>query len=95
MDLQFAGKVGIVTGASRGIRCAIARTLSDHGMPPALVACSRDRFEELSAWLSSENLVRAADLRAPAAPAVASLRQCFSLVILHPEDHGTSVRLFS
>lgn len=32
MDLQLAGKVGIVTGASRGIGRAIAQTLSGEGM---------------------------------------------------------------
>lgn len=70
MDLQLAGKVGIVTGASRGIGRAIAQTLSGEGMRLTLVARSRDQLEELSASLATESLVQAADLRAPEAPAV-------------------------
>jgi len=57
MDLQLAGKVGIVTGASRAIGRAIAQTLSDEGMRLTLVACSRDQLEELSASLANESLV--------------------------------------
>src|SRR5262245_40536970 len=70
MDLQLAGKVGIVTGASRGIGRSIAQALSDEGMRLALVARSRDQLEELSASLTPESLVQAADLRAPEAPAI-------------------------
>ena len=70
MDLQLTGKVGIVTGASRGIGRAIAQTLSGEGMRLTLVARSRDQLEELSASLTLESLVQAADLRAPEAPAV-------------------------
>src|SRR5262249_53404840 len=70
MDLQLAGKVGIVTGASRGIGRAIAQMLSDEGMRLALVARSRDQLEELSASLAPESLVMAVDLRAPGGPAM-------------------------
>jgi NAD(P)-dependent dehydrogenase (short-subunit alcohol dehydrogenase family) len=70
MDLQLTGKVGIVTGASRGIGRAIAQTLSDEGMRLTLVARSREQLEELSASLAPESLVQAADLRAPDAPAI-------------------------
>src|SRR5215475_14328978 len=69
MDLQLAGKVGIVTGASRGIGRAIAQTLSGEGMRLILVARSRDQLEELSASLLTDSLVQAVDLRAPEAPA--------------------------
>ena len=71
MDLQLAGKVGIVTGASRGIGRAIAQALSDEGMRLALVARSRDQLEELSASLATETLVQAVDLRGPEVPAMA------------------------
>ncbi len=70
MDLRLTGKVGIVTGASRGIGRAIAQTLSDESMRLALVARSRDRLEELSASLATESLVQQADLRAPDVPAI-------------------------
>jgi NAD(P)-dependent dehydrogenase (short-subunit alcohol dehydrogenase family) len=69
MDLQLTSKVGIVTGASRGIGRAIAQTLSGEGMRLVLVARSRDQLEELSASLVTESLIHAADLRAPEVPA--------------------------
>jgi NAD(P)-dependent dehydrogenase (short-subunit alcohol dehydrogenase family) len=69
MDLQLTGKVGIVTGASRGIGRAIAQTLSAEGMRLSLVARSRDQLAELSASLVTESLVLAADLRDPEVPA--------------------------
>ena len=69
MDLHLTGKVGIVTGASRGIGRAIAETLSGEGMRLVLVARSRDQLEELSASLITESLVQVADLRAPETPA--------------------------
>ena len=69
MDLQLAGKVGIVTGASRGIGRAIAQTLSGEGVRLTIVARSPDQLEEFSASLERESLVHAADLRAPETPA--------------------------
>jgi NAD(P)-dependent dehydrogenase (short-subunit alcohol dehydrogenase family) len=38
MDLGLAGKVALVTGASRGIGLAIARQLAEEGMVLALAA---------------------------------------------------------
>jgi 3-oxoacyl-[acyl-carrier protein] reductase len=71
MDLQLAGKVGIVTGASRGIGRAIAATLAAEGMRLTLVARSRDQLETLAASVPAGSLVQALDLRAPDAPAAA------------------------
>jgi NAD(P)-dependent dehydrogenase (short-subunit alcohol dehydrogenase family) len=71
MDLQLRGKVGIVTGASRGIGRAIAKTLSDEGMRLTLVARSRDQLEELSASLAQESLIQSADLREPGVSTIA------------------------
>src|SRR5262245_42652242 len=70
MDLQLAGKVGIVTGASRGIGRAIAQTLSDEGMRLTIVARSLAQLEELSASLAREILVQPVDLRDPESPAI-------------------------
>jgi 3-oxoacyl-[acyl-carrier protein] reductase len=69
MDLQLLGKVAIVTGASRGIGCAIARALASEGMRVVLAARSRDRLDEVAASCGTECLVHAADLRDPDAPA--------------------------
>ena len=71
MDLQLTGKVGVVTGASRGIGRAIAQTLAAEGMRLALVARSGDQLHDLAAVLPTECLVQAADLRDPETPAAA------------------------
>ncbi|MBO0722192.1 MAG: SDR family oxidoreductase [Blastocatellia bacterium] len=68
MDLQLTGKVGIITGASRGIGRAIAQTLSGEGMRLVLVARSRDQLEALSASLVTETIVQAVDLRGAEVP---------------------------
>ncbi|HLT76933.1 MAG TPA: SDR family oxidoreductase [Ferrovibrio sp.] len=69
MDLQLAGKVAIVTGASKGIGRAIAETLAGEGMKLVLAARSRDLLETLAGSLTTECLVQAVDLRDPAEPA--------------------------
>ena len=68
MDLQLAGKVAIVTGASRGIGAAIARTLASEGMRVVLVARSRDKLDQVAASCGTECLVHGADLRETEAP---------------------------
>jgi 3-oxoacyl-[acyl-carrier protein] reductase len=68
MNLELAGKVAIVTGASRGIGRAIAETLAGEGMHLTLVARSRDQLEALSAAIATKSLVQALDLREPGAP---------------------------
>jgi NAD(P)-dependent dehydrogenase (short-subunit alcohol dehydrogenase family) len=64
MDL-LANKVGIVTGASRGIGKAIAETLSAEGVKVVLVARSHSDLEALEKFLPNESLVHIADLREP------------------------------
>src|SRR4051812_28726253 len=67
MDLQLAGKVAIVMGASRGIGRAIAETLAAEGTSTVLVARSREALDELSASLPTPGLAHAVDLREPSA----------------------------
>jgi 3-oxoacyl-[acyl-carrier protein] reductase len=68
LDLQLAGKVAIVTGASRGIGRAIAQTLAAEGVRLVLAARSRDQLDDLAASLAVDCLVSAVDLRVPEAP---------------------------
>jgi NAD(P)-dependent dehydrogenase (short-subunit alcohol dehydrogenase family) len=71
MDLNLTDKVGIVTGASRGIGRAIAEALAAEGMRLTLTARSGDLLDELARSLPTPSLVHPADLRDPAAaPAV-------------------------
>ena len=71
MDLKLAGKVAIVSGASRGIGRAIAQTLAAEGMKLSLAARSKDLLEDLAKSLKTDVLIQAVDLRdAGAAAAV-------------------------
>ncbi|MEW9554782.1 SDR family NAD(P)-dependent oxidoreductase [Nonomuraea sp. NPDC050783] len=63
MDLQLSGRVAIVTGASKGIGLAVARTLAEEGAH--VVAVSRSAGGELP----GKALHVAADLMDPQAPA--------------------------
>ena len=69
MDLHLAGKIAIVTGASRGIGRAIAENLASEGMHLVLAARSGDLLEGLAASLPTDSLVQTVDLREPEAPA--------------------------
>ena len=68
MDLQLTNKVGIVTGASKGIGRAIAQTLAQEGMRLVVVARSRHQLDELAAPFGDACLVQAVDLMNPDAP---------------------------
>lgn len=68
MDLQLAGKVGLVTGASRGIGRAIVMRLAEEGMAVALVARTLAPLEDLADALRGRGgkaFAFAADLREP------------------------------
>ena len=72
MDLKLAGKVALVTGASRGIGLAIARRLAEEGMALAVGARDEMSLRRLAAEVEARGgqvLVHAADLSAAAAPA--------------------------
>lgn len=94
MDLQLAGKVAIVTGASRGIGRAIAQTLAAEGMRLALAARSREQLESLAASLPTECLVQAVDLRDPEAPAavIAAAVERFGQLDLLVNNAGATKR---
>jgi NAD(P)-dependent dehydrogenase (short-subunit alcohol dehydrogenase family) len=66
MDLDLNGRVAVVTGASKGIGLAVARTLLEEGAH--VVATSRNRSEELDA-LGADVVHVPADLMDPRAPA--------------------------
>jgi 3-oxoacyl-[acyl-carrier protein] reductase len=73
MDLQLAGKVALVTGASVGLGRAIAKALAAEGCRLAILARRRHLLEELAAELppSATPFVIEQDITAPdAAPGI-------------------------
>jgi 3-oxoacyl-[acyl-carrier protein] reductase len=67
--IQLTDKVAIVTGASKGIGRAIARTLAAEGMQVVVVARTRAQLDELASTMGDRCLVQAVDLVNPDAPA--------------------------
>ncbi|RJL24192.1 SDR family NAD(P)-dependent oxidoreductase [Bailinhaonella thermotolerans] len=67
MDLKLSGKVAVVTGASKGIGLAVARTLLEEGAK--VVAASRSASPGLDALAGADLLHVPADLMDPEAPA--------------------------
>lgn len=87
MDLQLAGKVAIVTGASRGIGKAIAETLSSEGMK--LVMAARSPCPELP-----DSIAVNVDLRQTDAPAalIARTIEHFGRIDLLVNNAGATQR---
>lgn len=94
MDLQLEGKVGIVTGASRGIGRAIAEVLASEGMGLVLVARSGEQLQNLADSLPTSTLVHVADLREPSAAdtLIAATIQRFGKLDLLVNNAGATVR---
>jgi NAD(P)-dependent dehydrogenase (short-subunit alcohol dehydrogenase family) len=72
MDLELAGKVALVTGASRGIGLVIARRLADEGAALAVTARDEASLRTFAADVEAcggRVLVWPADLSEPSAPA--------------------------
>ena len=70
MTFGLAGRVGIITGASRGIGAATARILAAEGMRVVLAARSADAMAKLAesfAAAGGEAAIEVADLSAPGA----------------------------
>ncbi|HET9547976.1 MAG TPA: SDR family oxidoreductase [Desertimonas sp.] len=68
----LAGRTAIVSGASRGIGAAIARSLDVAGARVALLARSKDKLDEVAATLANDPVIVVADLGTVEGPAAAA-----------------------
>ena len=94
MELNLNGKVAVVTGASRGIGAAIARSLAAEGVRLVLAARSHEHLEKLAASLPTECLVQALDLRYPQSPAdvIAATVEHFGRIDILVNNAGATKR---
>lgn len=85
MDLGIAGKVALVTAASKGLGLAAARALSEEGARVVMCARDPDTLARAAATLPGEVLAVPADVTGPATPGdlvAAALERFGSLDIL-------------
>jgi len=94
MNLQLKNKVGIVTGASRGIGRAIAEELAKEQMRLVLVARSETLLKEVAASIGGECLVHVADLRKTevAPEVIAATIERFGLIDVLVNNAGATKR---
>lgn len=85
MEISLEGKVALVTGASKGIGRAIAKTLAESGAKVMLSSRKEDQLREAAAGIKGETAVFAAnagDVAAAAACIDATLERFGSIDIL-------------
>ena len=97
MEMGLAGKVALVTGASRGIGAAIARRLGGERMRVALAARTEADLRGVAAQIDSsggQSLVYPADLSTPSAPATfaAATLERFGQIDLVVNNAGATKR---